>query len=199
MPIYFDQRNFSQGNSSQGNSISPQNTLPGYSPVLSFSQTVARIKLFLDMDGVLTDFTGACEKLGENMVFLYSTDKERFWKRVSSAGTGFWADMPWMEGGKELHGFLKSSGFSPKILSALPNPDLKAALAHARKGKRSWLRRELGICYAEEAILCFRPEKALHSGISRVLIDDNSDNIREWEEAGGIGILRELPLPKTLA
>ena len=191
MPIYFDQRNSSQGNSSQGNSISPQNTLPGYSPVLSFSHTVAGVKLFLDMDGVLTDFTGACEKLGEHMTFWYSADKERFWKRITAAGPGFWAEMPWMAGGKELHSFLKNSGFSPTILSALPNPDRKAALAYARKGKITWLRRELGTPYAEEAILCFRPEKALHSGVSRVLIDDNSDNIREWEEAGGIGVLHK--------
>jgi hypothetical protein len=31
----------------------------------------------------------------------------------------------------------------------------------------------------------------LQSGTSRILIDDNSENIREWEEAGGIGILHK--------
>jgi hypothetical protein len=93
--------------------------------------------------------------------------------------------MPWMTGGKELHGFLKSSGLYPTILSALPSPDRKIAMANARKGKIEWLKKELGDPYANDAILCFRPEKALQSGSSRILIDDNSNNIREWEEAGG--------------
>ncbi|MCQ1535795.1 hypothetical protein FTO70_08920 [Methanosarcina sp. KYL-1] len=181
MSIAFDQRN----------SIRHQSTLPGYAAPLSVSRPAAEMNLFLDMDGVLTDFTGACEQLGEHMMSWYVSDKDRFWKRVTEAGVGFWSDMPWMGGGRELHGFLKCCGFSPTILSALPYPDRKAALANARKGKIAWLRNELGPAYADEAILCFRPEKALHSAPARVLIDDNSKNICEWEEAGGIGILHK--------
>lgn len=143
------------------------------------------------MDGVLTDFTGACEKLSEDMMFWYSNDRELFWKKIASAGIEFWSEMPWMPGGRELHGFLRSSGYFPTILSALPGPERKKALTNAREGKIKWIRRELGPSYAENAILCYRPEKALQSGTARVLIDDNSENIREWEEAGGIGILHK--------
>ncbi|AKB35992.1 hypothetical protein MSSAC_1402 [Methanosarcina siciliae C2J] len=149
------------------------------------------MKVFLDMDGVLTDFTGACELLGEHMMFWYTTDKERFWRHITAAGADFWSEMPWMEGGRELHCFLKRTGLHPTILSALPNPDRKFALINARKGKIEWLKKELGTPYANNAILCFRPEKALQSGTSRVLIDDNSENIHEWEEAGGTGILHK--------
>ncbi|MPN47251.1 hypothetical protein SDC9_194852 [bioreactor metagenome] len=99
--------------------------------------------------------------------------------------------MPWMAGGKELHGFLKNAGLHPTILSALPSPDRKIAMANARKGKIDWLKKELGTQYANNAILCFRPEKALQSGTSRILIDDNQDNIREWEEAGGTAVLHK--------
>ncbi len=149
------------------------------------------IKLFLDMDGVLTDFTAACEKIEGNMMFWYSTDRELFWKKITSAGIEFWSEMSWMPGGQELHGFLRSSGLCPTILSALPGPERKKALINAREGKIKWIRKELGPSYAEAAILCYRPEKALQSGFARVLIDDNSENIREWEEAGGIGILHK--------
>lgn len=149
------------------------------------------LKVFLDMDGVLTDFTGACEKLNEHMMVWYAADRERFWKQITAAGSGFWSDMPWMAGGKELHGFLKSSGLKPTILSALPSPDRKIAMVNARKRKIEWLKKELGAPYANNAILCFRPEKALQSGSSRILIDDNSNNIREWEEAGGTAILHK--------
>lgn len=187
MPITFDQRN-----SIQNNPVSFQRSLSSHPSDISFtSEPMEEIKLFLDMDGVLTDFTAACEKLGDNMMFWYSSDRELFWKKITSAGIEFWSEMSWMPGGQELHGFLKCSGFCPTILSALPGPERKKALTNAREGKIKWLRKELGPSYAETAILCYRPEKALQSGVSRVLIDDNSENIREWEEAGGIGILHK--------
>jgi hypothetical protein len=181
----------SQSSPVQNNPLSLQSSFPDDSPISLFSGQDSRLKVFLDMDGVLTDFTGACESLSEHMMFWYTADKERFWKHITAAGAGFWSDMPWMAGGKELHGFLKSSGLHPTILSALPNQDRKVAMANARKGKIEWLKKELGTPYANNAILCFRPEKALQSGTSRVLIDDNSDNIREWEEAGGTAILHK--------
>ena len=187
MPISFNQPNYIQNKP-----VSFQRSFSSHSSDLSFSpESVEEIRLFLDMDGVLTDFTCACEKLGDDMMFWYSNDKELFWKKIASAGIEFWSEMPWMPGGKELHGFFRSSGFFPTILSALPGPERKKALTYAREGKIKWLRKELGPSYAETAILCCRPEKALQSGVARVLIDDNSENIREWEEAGGIGILHK--------
>lgn len=187
MPITFDQRN-----SIQNNPVSFQRSLSSHPSDISFTpEPIEEIKLFLDMDGVLTNFTAACEKLGDNMMFWYSSDRELFWKKITSAGIEFWSEMSWMPGGQELHSFLKFSGFCPTILSALPGPERKKALTNAREGKIKWLRKELGPSYAETAILCYRPEKALQSGVSRVLIDDNSENIREWEEAGGIGILHK--------
>jgi hypothetical protein len=181
----------SQSSLLQGSSLSLFNPFPDQSTTSSFPGQSAGLKVFLDMDGVLTDFAGACERLSEHMMLWYTADKERFWKHITAAGAGFWSDMPWMTGGRELHGFLKSSGLHPTILSALPNPDRKMAMVNARKGKIEWLKKELGAQYAENAILCFRPEKALQSGTSRVLIDDNPDNIREWEEAGGTAILHK--------
>ncbi len=183
---------FNQHKSIQNSQVSFQKALSSHSSDILFpSEPVEEIKLFLDMDGVLTDFTGACEKLGDNMMSWYSSDREFFWKKIASAGIEFWSEMRWMPGGRELHGFLKSSGFCPTILSALPGPERKKALTNAREGKIKWLRKELGSSYAENAILCYRPEKALQSGAARVLIDDNSENICEWEEAGGIGILHK--------
>jgi hypothetical protein len=187
MPVSFNQPNYIQNKP-----VSFQRPFSSHLSDISFSpESVEEIRLFLDMDGVLTDFTGACEKLGDDMMFWYSNDKELFWKKIASAGIEFWSEMPWMPGGKELHGFFRSSGFFPTILSALPGPERKKALTYAREGKIKWLRKELGPSYAETAILCCRPEKALQSGAARVLIDDNSENIREWEEAGGIGILHK--------
>lgn len=181
----------SQSSQIQGNPLSLQRSFPASSSASASSAQESNLKVFLDMDGVITDFTGACEKLSEHMMVWYTADRDRFWKHITAAGVGFWSDMPWMAGGKELHGFLKSSGLHPTILSALPSPDRKMAMFYARKGKMEWLKKELGTPYANDAILCFRPEKALQSGTSRVLIDDNSSNTREWEEAGGTAILHK--------
>lgn len=177
------------------NSKTQENSLSHHgSSSASFSASLpsgqdSDLKVFLDMDGVLTDFTGACEKISEHMMVWYAADRERFWRHITAAGTGFWSDMPWMAGGRKLHDFLKSSGLHPTILSALPSSDRRMAMVNARKGKMEWLKKELGTPYANNAILCFRPEKALQSGVSRILIDDNSNNTREWEEAGGTAIL----------
>lgn len=175
----------------QSNFLSLQRSFPAISPASPSSGQGSDLKVFLDMDGVLTDFTGACEKLSEHMMVWYAADRERFWKHITAAGTDFWSDMPWMTGGRELHSFLKSSELHPTILSALPSPERKIAMVNARKGKKEWLKKEMGTLYANNAILCFRPEKALQSGVSRILIDDNQDNIREWEEAGGTAILHK--------
>ena len=181
-----------QRNSVKSSSVNSQKVLSIYSSAISREPGPAEgVKLFLDMDGVLTDFMGACEKLGENMTLWYDSDKERFWRKVACAGPEFWSEMPWMAGGRELHRFITDSGFCPTILSALPNPNRKRALDNARTGKIYWLRKELGVQYASNAILCFRPEKALQSGNSRILIDDNPENILEWEEAGGRGVLHK--------
>jgi len=186
MPVSFNQNKYFERSLVRFQSIRPGSFYEeGFSPIPE------NIKIFLDMDGVLTDFTGACEMLGDSMMLWYNSDKELFWKFIASAGIEFWSKMPWMTGGKELYSFIKNSGFCPTILSALPSPERKKALIYARAGKLEWLRKELGTDYAGNAILCFRPEKALQSGISRVLIDDNSENIHEWEEAGGIGILHK--------
>ncbi|HOW15623.1 hypothetical protein [Methanosarcina sp.] len=187
----FHQDNPVQSTKIQDNSLSLHRSFPSSPSASPASGQDSDLKVFLDMDGVLTDFTGACEKLSEHMMIWYAADRERFWKHITAAGPGFWSEMPWMTGGKELHGFLKSSGLYPTILSALPSPDRKIAMANARKGKIEWLKKELGDPYANDAILCFRPEKALQSGSSRILIDDNSNNIREWEEAGGTAILHK--------
>jgi hypothetical protein len=183
---------FNQLNSIQNNPVKFEKFLSSHLFDVSYSpEPLKEIKLFLDMDGVLTDFTAACEKLSDNMMFWYRNDKELFWKKITSAGIEFWSEMSWMPGGRELHGFLTGSGVCPTILSALPSPERKKALNNAREGKIKWLRKELGPSYAETAILCYRPEKALQSGALKVLIDDNSENIHEWEEAGGIGILHK--------
>ena len=61
--------------------------------------------IFLDMDGVLTDFVSAVRKLGEGPAKGLGDgprqeDRQAMDKAVEEAGEAFWSKMPWMKDGK---------------------------------------------------------------------------------------------------
>ena len=70
---------------------------------------ISKYPLYVDMDGVLTDF--------KKRFMDYSTltpdeyrdqyDLDRFWKLIQKAGVGYWAGMKWMPDGKRLWSFVK--------------------------------------------------------------------------------------------
>ena len=153
-------------------------------------------KIYCDMDGVLTDFSGdfirlAREKkmvsVGEGEVPNNAAAKwekkhgsEEFWKLVASGGVKFWSDMSWHTGGKKLWSYLKRR--EVKILSA-PS---KRVVQDCIKGKKIWIQKNLGNI---DAVFKFREQKKELAKPNAILIDDLKSNIREWDAAGGTGIL----------
>ena len=102
-----------------------------------------------------------------------------FWHHVNEMGLKFWSKMRWTPNGKKLWKLLLP--YNPVILSAC-NPQGKYVLA----GKKLWIKKNLGnVNY----ILCLRKDKKKYAHSSAILIDDREDNIKEWEQSGGIGIL----------
>ncbi|MBQ3863905.1 MAG: hypothetical protein II790_07700, partial [Schwartzia sp.] len=73
-----------------------------------------------------------------------------------------------------------------EILSGIPKP--RRGITTAADDKSEWVRRNLGehikvnIVYREE-------KKNYVTGRDCILIDDYEKNIKEWEKAGGTGIL----------
>lgn len=135
--------------------------------------------VYLDMDGVLTDFEAAFKKIdGRTTKELEKEGDPVFWDHVKKGGLKFWSQMPWMKGGKELWNHLKGSNV--EILSAPAR-----ALPECPEGKRVWVKRELGNVKLN---LKRASEKHEFASPISILIDDNEDNVKKWNSAGGQGI-----------
>jgi len=137
-----------------------------------------KYKYYCDLDGVLVDFNKGYLKLtGVKLDGTFRKDTG-FWDPINKAGRPFWANLEWMNDGKQLWSYIKKH--NPKILSAPSRED------SSRVGKFDWVRRELpGV----DLILRTMKHKKDFAEPNAILIDDNGDNIKNWVNAGGIGIL----------
>ena len=143
-------------------------------------------KIYVDLDGVLTDFTKQlCELLGKPLDrdFDFGNDP-KVWKKIDDAGEEFWSDMEWMSEGRELWEELKKH--NPTILTS-PGRH-KSSI----EGKKKWLEKNIpGIPFIIEE------KKDKYADPNAVLVDDRKDNIKAWEEAEGTGILHK-EVPETI-
>ena len=137
-------------------------------------------KLYIDMDGVLTNFEKQFEDMiGENpRQFEDQKGKKEFWKQIDLKGENYWSQMPWMPDGKKLWSYVKK--FNPIILST-PSQDKLS-----ESGKHKWIKRELG-----EIPTILISEKEKYASPKAILVDDYTKKINRWTEAGGIGILHK--------
>ena len=140
-------------------------------------------KIFCDMDGVLVDLIGSIKKHLKTTK-LNQKILDDFFDSETGTGTEFWAKCSWESGGKQLWKYIKSH--KPEILSACPsvcNEDKKVI-----KGKQMWCQKNLKIG-TDQINIVQRREKQNFAGKDIILVDDHKKNIREWESAGGTGIL----------
>jgi hypothetical protein len=141
------------------------------------------MKLFLDLDGCLTNFDKAVEKLGPEAAKglpddAPESDKQVMYDAIEKAGESFWADMEWNPGGKELWEIVRR--FNPVLLSS------PGKFSAAPSGKAMWIKNN--IPGTTLFVTQNKPEYVDPYELS-VLIDDMKKNIGAWEEAGGEGIL----------
>ncbi len=142
---------------------------------------------YCDLDGVLADFGGAAESiLGRKVDAQAKKMNNADWRLIRSAEE-FWSRMPFLPSGRKLWKHIRKQ--RPFILSALPVSDPEWAI----EGKLEWIARNLPSVTKERILLVPRKDKqkfAMNAGRRpNLLIDDNSKNIREWEAAGGVGVL----------
>jgi len=136
-------------------------------------------QIYCDMDMVLCDFIGGYEQL-TGLQFA-KTDKDERWNAITGK-RDFWATLDWMPGAQRMWKLINK--YNANILSAYSNRD-----ANSRKGKKQWLAKFAKPTGKIHLVLRADKQKyATTGGKANILIDDYIKNIKEWENAGGIGI-----------
>lgn len=165
-----------------------------------------KVKLFLDMDGVLTDFTRGWADI---LNFPYTYDpyslKRGVWdyfpellgkhnitfKQIDDVCTcDFWANLPWMHDGKLiLQIVLDVFGYENIYLltSPMPNPG-------SPNGKCEWI--EKNIPGLKKRVILTNVDKGLFAGPGRILLDDKNENVYSFRAHGGVGIICPRPWNK---
>jgi GNAT superfamily N-acetyltransferase/phosphopantetheine adenylyltransferase len=137
--------------------------------------------IYLDMDGVITDFDKKFVELAGMGPREYenSFGTEKFWDFIDiKHKVKFFSEMEWMPEGKKLYDFVKQ--FDHKLLSAPSKNDA------SKIGKRMWRKANTP---DTQLILSAAVNKQNYADKSNILIDDREKNIQQWRDAGGIGIL----------
>ncbi len=155
--------------------------------------------LFLDMDGILTDFAAAaCRVHGilnpyplAKHPHSYATwdhvgiSAADFWKPLCSVG--FWETLPRLKCADEYISSVKNSGRPWSILTKPYAADWENCVI----GKRRWLMRNYSSLIADRMIAY--GDKHDLAGRGRLLIDDCDDNCTAWGEAGGCTVSPDRP------
>ncbi len=127
---------------------------------------------------------GASPAARRYMYYLVEDDRE------------FWANLPWMEGGRELWNHI--SQYDPSILTS---PMDKMGKKGSLLGKLDWLNRNLGLDTNREVIFAHNKYEYATSedGEPNILIDDFLSKIEPWRAASGNGIHHQGNASQTIA
>lgn len=158
--------------------------------------------IFCDYDGVLVDFLGGVKEFtGKHWHDAKNAD-ERFERdtAVFESGVHFWASLKPMSDFYLLWNYIKP--FDPNILTAVPhgrdgNKPSEKSVKFAREGKWIWNTLHTKVPL-DRFHTVFREHKQNYATkevyghiVSNILIDDHPDNVREWSQNRGYGILHK--------
>jgi len=160
---------------------------------------MGRVKIFLDLDGVLVDFVGGIHRaFGKEYSYNSAPIKWNFFKdwepKISFRSfnfvctVDFWANLDWMHDGREILQEINAKlGVSDNLfLLTCPMPN-----SQSWTGKRLWVERH--IPHLVDRLIVTPAFKGIFASDNAVLIDDKDENIAKFVEAGGRGILVPRP------
>jgi 5'(3')-deoxyribonucleotidase len=150
------------------------------------------LNVYLDLDGVMTNFDGAVESL-VNMPtkeFFAELGMKNAWARLAEVDHLFLHLEP-LPNYKTLFSHLlrlhNSGSINLEILTSLPLPHGK--LATAKADKIAWVKSNLDNDIKVNTVIGGSKKAKYVKDPSDILIDDLPRNISAWEAAGGTGIL----------
>lgn len=157
--------------------------------------------IYCDMDGVLCDFDKMFKSLSNFPASSIPTPS--MWKIINSQGHGFWSNMsPTKDFNKLKTGltsladdhqlrlvFLTSTGEEEIYKNYKPN--IAASITkEVKEGKNKWLQKHWGSNY-RVIFATSGKNKSLYAVKNSVLIDDLPNNVQEFMNKGGFGILHK--------
>ena len=139
-------------------------------------------QIYCDMDGVVADFyTFTYQWIGTKFSDKYYPD----------IPVDTFARLTKMRDADVLWGNIKQ--FQPIMLTAAPRHARGAIAKRAPEDKIRWMKKNFRVPRSRMRVV-LRPDKKKFAkdgrdGRPNILIDDHAGNIKEWETAGGIGIV----------
>ena len=135
-------------------------------------------KIFLDMDGVIVNFRGQCEK------YECINGNKVNWETVHRGGPEFWEEMEWLPEGKELYQW---------ILKLCKQEPYHMIEKDGKIGKLNWLKNNTKIDKHHIIITNLGKEKEYYADENSVLIDDFKKNCEAFAKGGGQFVKYETP------
>lgn len=155
------------------------------------------MKLFLDLDGVFSDLhSGLNELVGPNWV--KQDGSMHLWRKIAEADPRLFRKLKPIEGSLEFLDELRRITRVPveagvisevSVLTAIPR---QYHMPYAAIDKASWVEQYMKpiMPYLKFTIGPFACDKKCHiTDVDDILIDDSTNNICDWNEAGAKGIL----------
>lgn len=154
--------------------------------------------IFIDMDGVLADFVSSAQRIlnipvtgtvpswgfkewHESLSTLSDGD---VWKVISSAGVGFWEDLPRLPWAAALVDVCRSMSDNVRICTSCPRDE------RVMGAKRRWLGKYFPFFDHPARFIPIKDKWLLTGGSRcRILIDDSLDNINKWHQARGTAVV----------
>jgi 5'(3')-deoxyribonucleotidase len=144
--------------------------------------------IYCDSDGVLADFYAAAFKvLGHP--WQNSNNRAEQGEQLNNH-PHFWEAIPPMHDFKVLWDFI--SKYSPHVLTAVPSDPWKFSFREVERGKRGWFSKHIPTLPSNRIHIVHREDKAkyaMNGKTQNILIDDHAKNVKEFEAAGGIGVI----------
>jgi 5'(3')-deoxyribonucleotidase len=149
--------------------------------------------LYLDMDGVLVDFDqGFADIYYSIQGKMDPKAKEEAARRLyTQAGSQFWVDLDWEQGGKEVWDAASNLFETVGILSSASAKTMER-FEVVTEGKRRWLKKNIpGLPDDHIFIVGSKSQKQNYADKLSILVDDKTSTIQQWNAKGGYGIVHK--------